>query len=607
MMLKKILLILLTVVLVIACFTMTACKETPTYTVSFDSAGGTLVEQQKVKEGSKASKPENPTKVGYEFDDWYLGEEQTPFDFEKTSIKKNTTLTAKWNVNQYSISFDTDGGEPATIHTITQDFDTVVSAPADPIKTGYTFSGWFEDGSLTAYVFDKIEARDVELKAKWTINEYTISFDSDGGSIIEDITKTYGENVEKPLDPTKTGYTFMGWFEANSVLQYEFDTMESRNVELKAGWKINKYSISFDTDGGEPATIDTITQNFDTAVSAPTQPTKTGYTFSGWFEDGSLNAYVFDKIEARNVELKAKWTINQYSISFDTDGGEPATINTITQDYNTVVIAPTKPTKVGYNFLGWFEDGSLNAYVFSTMEARNVELKAKWGEAQEYSITFDSDGGTPVATIIERVGLPVSAPAEPTKTGYTFSGWFEEGSLNAYVFSTMEERNVELKAKWTINQYSITFDADGGSVVETITQDYGTEVIAPANPTKDGHVFIGWFEENSILPYEFDTIEARNVELKARWGEIRGVITLDKNKDGQLVIGFTQGTLTPYVGQEIIIPEIECWGYKFLGWKNLSTGEMLEKVDGEYKIIHDGNDVEYQAQWEKIYQGSDTV
>jgi len=236
-----------------------------------------------------------------------------------------------------------------------------------------------------------------------------------------------------------------------------------------------------------------------------------------------------------------------------------------------------------------------------------VSLKARWSEREKYSINFNSDGGSAVATITEKAGMPVTAPTNPTKTGYSFAGWFEDGSNVEYVFDTIEERIVNLKAKWDVNQYSIIFDTDGGSAIETITQDYQSTVTAPADPTKTGHVFLGWYEDGNETAYEFNVIEARNVTLKAKWAEIRGVITLDKGLQGLNVTGLTQSHITPYVGQEVALPELECWGYKFLGWKNLTTKQTLEKVDGEYKIVHDGNDVTYQAQWEKISVDSDIV
>ena len=603
-MVKKILLILLTVILASACFTVTACKKTPTYTITFDTDGGSTVKEQKVEEGAKVSKPADPTRVGHEFENWYLANTQTPFDFDNTLVNQDMTIKAKWNVNQYSISFDTDGGNPLTIDTITKDFGSTVSQPNAPTKRGYTFRGWFEEGAEAPYVFNKIEARNVSLKAKWEVRKYSIIFDSDGGTKVETITKLFGEKVEKPADPIKEGYTFEGWYEATSLFAYTFNTIEAREVSLKAVWSINQYTINFNSNGG--TSVKPITQDYGTTVLAPTNPTKTGYTFAGWYEDGKTNAYAFNKIEARNVSLKAKWIANQYSITFDSDGGTP--VGKITQNFGTSVVAPANPTKPGFNFLGWFESGNTSAYVFNTIEARNIALKARWGETQEYSIIFDSDGGSPVETIIKRAGLSISAPTSPTKTGYTFDGWFEDGNTNSYLFNTMEERNIVLKAKWKINQYSITFNSNGGSVVDKITQNYNTTVAKPADPTRDGYVFLGWFEDGKETAYEFNRVEARNVILIAKWGELSGVITLDKNLEGQEAIGFTEGTISPYIGQEIVLPELRVvFGYKFLGWKNLKTNQMLEKVDGEYKITHNGTDVTYQAQWQKTSLDSDII
>ena len=137
---KKILLIFLTVMLATACFTMTACKEPTIYTVAFDTDGGTIVEEQKVKDGDKAIKPLDPTKEGYKFDKWYLND-GTYFDFENTVIKQNITLKASWVLNQYSISFDSDGG--TIVQTITDYFGAEVIVPENPTKQGYKFLGWF--------------------------------------------------------------------------------------------------------------------------------------------------------------------------------------------------------------------------------------------------------------------------------------------------------------------------------------------------------------------------------------------------------------------------------------------------------------------------------
>jgi uncharacterized repeat protein (TIGR02543 family) len=180
---------------------------------------------------------------------------------------------------------------------------------------------------------------------------------------------------------------------------------------------------------------------------------------------------------AEDVTITAKWTINQYTITFDTDGGSG--IDPITADYGTEVTAPADPTKTGYTFAGWDND------IPTTMPAEDVTITAKW-TINQYTITFDTDGGSGIDPITADYGTEVTAPADPTKTGYTFAGWDPE------IPTTMPAENVTITAKWTINQYTITFDTDGGSGIDPITADYGTEVTAPADPTKTGYTFAGW-------------------------------------------------------------------------------------------------------------------
>ena len=124
--------------------------------------------------------------------------------------------------------------------------------------------------------------------------------------------------------------------------------------------------------------MSSITQNYNTAVASPKAPVKTGCTFSGWYTNAACtNAYTFTTMPAENVTLYAKWSINGYTISFNTLGGSK--VAPITQDYNTTVTKPADPKKTGYIFGGWYTDAACqNAYVFSTMPAKNVTLYAKW-------------------------------------------------------------------------------------------------------------------------------------------------------------------------------------------------------------------------------------
>ena len=136
---------------------------------------------------------------------------------------KNITITAKWKINQYTITFNTDGG--TTVAPITQDYGTTVTAPADPTKEGYKFDGWDIEFPFT------MPAEDITITAKWKINQYTITFNTDGGSEIAPITKDYGAAVTAPAAPTKEGYTFAGWDIAIP------DTMPAENITITAQWK----------------------------------------------------------------------------------------------------------------------------------------------------------------------------------------------------------------------------------------------------------------------------------------------------------------------------------------------------------------------------------
>ena len=151
----------------------------------------------------------------------------------------------------------------------------------------------------------------------------------------------------------------------------------------------------------------------------------------------------------------------------------------ITQDYGTAVKAPEAPTKEGYTFSGWDKTGTFN------MPAEAVTISGTF-TANNYTITFDTDGGNDIAPITQAYGTAITAPKDPTKTGYTFDGW------DVAIPDTIPAENITINAKWTINQYTITFDTDGGSAVAAITQDYNTAVSAPADPTKEGYDLTSW-------------------------------------------------------------------------------------------------------------------
>lgn len=169
------------------------------YTVTFQSEGGSEVASQ-IRANTPADQPADPTKEGYTFIGWYNGESEWNFE---TPVTADLTLTAKWQINRYTITFDTAGG--SEVPSITQDYGTAITPPAAPTRTGYTFAGWDRESPTT------MPAGDMTITARWTVNQYTITFKPENGGQDIVIKQDYGTAITAPANPTKTGYTFAGW------------------------------------------------------------------------------------------------------------------------------------------------------------------------------------------------------------------------------------------------------------------------------------------------------------------------------------------------------------------------------------------------------------
>ena len=424
-------------------------------------------------------------------------------------------------------------------------------------RAGYTQVGWSTvDGGEKVYDFKDIYTKNeaLTLYPVWNTNKYTITFDTNGGSEIAPITQDYGTEITVPDNPTRKGYTFKGWDKEIP------ETMPAENITVKAQWEINQYTITFDTNGGSE--IAPITQDYGTEITAPDNPTRKGYTFKGWDKE------IPEAMPAENIKVKAQWEINQYTITFDTNGGSE--IPPITQNYGTEITAPDNPTRKGYTFRGWDKE------IPKTMPAENIKVKAQW-KINQYTITFDTNGGSEIAPITQDYGTQISAPDNPTRKGYTFKGWDKE------IPETMPAENITVKAQWEINQYTIAFDTNGGSEIAPITQDYGTEITAPDNPTRKGYTFKGWDKE---IP---ETMPAENITITARWKDTEkptGEIIIGTNKWNEFLNELTFGIFFKDT-QEVTINAVDNSGVVFVSYlvtdKELSEAELNSLVFRAYE------------------------
>lgn len=289
--------------------TLYAQWKVRSYSVNFDSNGGSAVASQSVRYGFKASQPASPTRTGHTFQGWYTAQDGgTRYDFNRT-VTGDITLYAHWAVNSYTLAFDGNGGKSSeSSRTVT--YGGQYGGLPTATRTGYTFQGWYtaKNGGSQVSSSTTMGAADTTVYAHWTIRSYTVAFDANGGSAVASQTVKYGAKATQPANPTRTGYTFQGWYTAkDGGAKYDFNQTVTGNVTLYAHWTANTYTVSFDANGGSSVAAQKV--KYGSRATKPADPTRTGYTFQGWYtaKDGGAR-YDFNQTVTGDVTLHAHWT-----------------------------------------------------------------------------------------------------------------------------------------------------------------------------------------------------------------------------------------------------------------------------------------------------------
>ena len=361
------------------------------------------------------------------------------------------------------------------------------------------------------------------------------------------------------------------------------------------------YTITFDVNGGEALSKDTISFTDASKVVLPT-PTKSGYKFLGWYEGETL----VSKVTNKNYNLVAKWEElvgETYTISYDVTGGTLPTGAVTSFKENETVNLPT-PTKSGYKFLGWYEGETL----VSKVTNKNYNLVAKWEElvGETYTISYDVAGGTlPTGAVTsfkenETVALPT-----PTKEGFKFIGWYENNTL----VEKLTNKNYNLVAKWEeLKTYTISWDLAGGEWEGTpgVTTFKENEVVSLPDAKKDGYIFLGWYIAEPLT--EVKVIENRNYELVARWFASDDPGTDDPGTDNPgnddpvvytITYDLAGGTNPSDAvksftdASKVVLPTPTKAGYVFKGWYENNT--LVESLTSKnYTLV---------AKWEQVPTG----
>ncbi|MDW2975049.1 MAG: InlB B-repeat-containing protein [Alphaproteobacteria bacterium] len=629
---------------------------------------------------------------------------------------------------QLSIRFDANGGTGGQTDDVTATYGSQMPAisTTPPTRTGYTFNGWYDaqTGGTQYYTATGASARTCDktattwLYARWTAIPYTVSFDANGGTggQTDDVTATYGSQMPtiSTTKPTRTGYSFNGWYDAETGgTQYYTATGASArlwnktaNTTLYAHWTANTYTVSFDANGGNGGQTNSVTATYGSPMPtiSTTKPTRTGYTFDGWYdaETGGTQYYTATGVSARtwdktdNTTLYARWTAGNYVINLSPSTTTTLGTHTLYTTYDTNVYLDsnrsqamttsanniTKPTRNGYTFGGYYSESGgtgteyidVDGYITPAGLSAGKECASTFGCTWHakwiqdcYQITLDNtaNGGTGGTTVLYKTynsnlwysdsscSTQVTTITVPTKTNAVYGSHFtsESGGGTQYIsdsgslLSKTVTGPITLYARYncdanwrgsgttisgtcTGTQSTVSFNANGGTggQMNNVTATYGSSMpaISTTKPTRTGYTFNGWYdaETGGTQYYNANGASARtwdktaNTTLYARWTANNYGIRLSPgsfNSQGTLVLYTTYGTnvyLDSNRSQAMTtggnpITKPTWYAHTFGGYYSESGGTGTEYIDADGYITSDGlsaakeclDSCEWYAKW----------
>ncbi len=497
-------------------------------TVMFNTDGGTAIPSQGIKPNGKATKPADPEKKGHTFKGWFVG--NTEYDFDSV-VTKSFTITAKWEINNYTVTFVTNCD--TTIEPVTVAFNKTVSEPSGLTKEGYHLVEWQLDGK--AFSFATPITDNITLTALWEIDKHTVTFVTDCDTTVEPIEVEHGKTAAIPRTPERTGHTFVEWQLDGTA--YDFMAPVNADITLTAVWKINVYTVTFDSNGGSAVAAQKV--EFGKTATKPDDPTRKKIAFLGWQLNGA--DYDFNTPVTSDITLVANWDIEKFTVTFDSNGGSAVAAQKV--ESGKTASEPAAPTREGYTFKGWLNGEK--AFSFSTKITADITLTAKW-EISKYTVNFDSNGGSAVAVQKVEHGKTAAAPTAPTKTGAEFIGWMLDGT--AYDFATPVTGNITLTAQWKSAEFTVTFMFNG-ALHSTAKVEYGKKITFPKLTAGEGKIILAWYNDAALTSlFVTSTVVTSDLTLYAAEKEKAPVM-----ENGEPVEGGVSGAIGGAAGENTTI------------------------------------------------------
>lgn len=539
--------------------------------VVYHSDKATEVLFEKIHTGYELNKYET---TGYENTGWSNQEGNVISNQDLQSVTQNGIhVYAIWEPIEYNIVYHIRDFSITVTDTwnyeTNQPMRNMASFDETIERTGYRFSGWtdnsgasifssnvkYESGESYTQLTD-VQGKTIHLYDLWEPIEYTIVFDTPEDSVaIADMTVSYSKAYTLPV-ASRPGYKFVSWkTETGDVLlsgmnDKNLSTVDNAEVVLIPVFDQIQYKIVFDLDGGfapldeNMVTGAEVTLNYTQQYTLPTL-TKNGYTVYSWVCSTNGKTYsstetVYKEFTTEcTVTFKAVWTAAVYTINYDCAGGSYEDQETLTSgrfwnDGSSLIT----PVREGYTFIGWLDEEREFTYILggaewsdnlihSTDESGSTfNLKAQWAP-NTYIVTLGPDGGSVTPNTVSVVfDSTYGTLPTPSKTGYTFVGWYLGDTKINNTSKVTTASNHTLTAHWSANQYTVSFDSAGGSSCSAITVTYGSTYGSLPTPSRDNasgsggyttYSFAGWYLNGSAISNGTTVSTAENHTLTASW------------------------------------------------------------------------------------------
>lgn len=611
-------------------FMLTASWSLNEYKLTYDLDGGALPEGKSNPTSFTVETPDitliNPTKKGFSFLGWEYDGSTTSTVVIRQGSTDDRDYKAIWKETMYTIEYKLDGGSVENANPATYYSSTPTFTLNNPVRTGYTFSGWTGTDIVNGISFNVTipegSTGNRTYTATWTPDVYNILYTLDGGTNVATNPNTYTFETDTftLAHPTKPGALFSGWTGTGLTspeMTVTISKGSSGDRSYTANWTVSNYSIVYNLAGGTDAG-NPITYTVDSEDIYLKAPTRTGYVFSGWTGTGLTQPtehVTITKGSTGNRNYTATWTLRSYNINYTLgDDAQVGVPNPTSYTIETPTITLNNPVRTGYEFVGWSgtEIDSSNGKYAQTVTIHkgstgNRDYTANW-KVVEYDIVYDLKGGTAIGNPIKyNINSPTFTLNNPTKAGYEFEAWSGTGITGtglAYTVTVPSGSTGDrtYTAKWTITTYNIDYDLDGGSVSvpNPKTYNYESSPITLHNPTKPGYDFVGWVTTADVntteKPQPIVTISTNSTGdryYRAVWKQGEYTITYDLDggewNEGDIVIDkFNYDTPT------FAVPTPVKAGYVFAGW----SGTQISGTTKDLVIYENSSgDRAYKANW----------